>query len=950
MSEQFRLPAGGRIDRAAPLRFTFDGASYTGYRGDTLASALLANGVRVVARSIRHGRPRGIFSAGTEEPNALVQVLAPFAEPMLTATTVELYDGLAADGLPGKGRLAGQPDPARYDAVYAHADVLVVGAGPAGLAAALAAARSGARVILADERAEPGGSLHDTAATLDGAPAAEWAGRVAGELAGLPEVRLLPRTTVAGYYDQNYLIAVERRTSHLGAAAPGQAARERVWRIRAGQVVLATGAHERPIAFAGNDLPGVMLAGAARSYVNRYAVRPGHRALVFTTDDSGYPAALDLLAGGVGVAAVVEARHQPPAGWAARCAAAGVPVLAGHAVIAADGPGRLATVDLAPLAGDDVDLAGRTRLEADLLAVCGGWNPAVHLFSQSGGTLRYDETTGAFVPDTARQAQQLAGAVTGRVTLAGCLADGVRAGQAAARAAGRAPAEVSVPDADDEPVTTPLVLPLVPYPGDGPPWAGHYVDLQRDAAAADVLRATGAGLRSVEHVKRYTTIGTAHDQGKTSGVLTTAVVARALGTAAGELGTTTFRPPYTPVAFAALAGRNRGELADPVRYTPSHDWAAAHGAAFENVGQWKRAWYFPGDGEDIEAAVARECRAAREEVAFMDASTLGKIEVTGPDAAEFLDRLYTNLMSTLKVGAIRYGVMCRADGMVFDDGTVTRLAADRFLVTTTTGNAAAVLEWMEEWLQTEWPTMRVRLTSVTEQWATIAVVGPRSRELTGRLAPGLAVDNDSFPFMTWRDAQVAGIDARVCRISFSGELAYEINVAWWHGPALWEAVASTGATPYGTETMHVLRAEKGFPIIGQDTDGTITPYDLGMSWVVSKKKKDFVGKRSLARADTTRPDRKHLVGLLPADEGRLLPEGTQLVATAPLPTPPVPMLGHVTSSYRSATLGRTFALALVSGGRDRIGQRLFAPVGDAVVPVTITEPVLYDKEGARRDG
>ncbi len=950
MSSAFRLPVGGRVDRAAALRFTFNGASYTGYRGDTLASALLANGVRVVARSIRHGRPRGIYSAGAEEPNALVQVQAPFPEPMLTATTVELYDGLAAEGLAGKGRLADQPDPARYDAVYAHADVLVVGAGPAGLAAALAAARSGARVILADERAEPGGSLHDTTDPLDGAPAADWVGQVVAELAGLPEVRLLPRTTVVGYYDHNYLIAIERRTSHLGAAAPAWVARERMWRIRAAQVVLATGAHERPVAFAGNDMPGVMLAGAARSYVNRYAVRPGNRAAVFTTDDSGYPAALDLLAGGVEVAAVVEARSEPPGGWAARCAAAGVPVLAGHVVISADGPGQLAAVDVAALADGQVDPASRTRLEADLLAVCGGWNPAVQLFSQSGGTLRHDDATGAFVPDRARQAQHLAGAVTGRRTLADCLADGVRAGQAATRAVGRDPAEVRLPTAAEEPAIAPLALPLVPYPGDGAPWAGHYVDLQRDVTAAEIRRAVGAGLRSVEHIKRYTTAGTAHDQGKTSGLLTTAVAAQVLGTAVGELGITTFRPPCTPVAFAALAGRNRGELADPVRFTPSHDWAVAHRAQFENVGQWKRARYFPAGGEDIDAAVARECRAARQQVAFMDASTLGKIEVAGRDAGEFLDRIYTNLISTLKVGAIRYGVMCRADGMIFDDGTVMRLAADRFLLTTTTGNAAAVLEWMEEWLQTEWPALRVHLTSVTEQWATVAVVGPRSRELIGRLAPGLAMNNDSFPFMTWRDAQVAGIPARVCRISFSGELAYEINVAWWHGPALWETIAATGATPYGTETMHVLRAEKGFPIIGQDTDGTVTPYDLGMSWVVSKKKEDFIGKRSFARADTARSDRKHLVGLLPADSQLLLPEGTQLVATAPLPAPPVPLLGHVTSSYRSAALGRTFALALVRGGRDRIGQQIFAPVGEAVVPVTVTEPVFYDKEGARRDG
>jgi sarcosine oxidase subunit alpha len=466
-------------------------------------------------------------------------------------------------------------------------------------------------------------------------------------------------------------------------------------------------------------------------------------------------------------------------------------------------------------------------------------------------------------------------------------------------------------------------------------------------------------MRSVEHVKRYTTAGTAHDQGKTSGVLTSGVVAHLLGVDVGELGTTTFRPPYAPVSFAALAGRDRGVLHDPVRVTALHSWHQARGALFENVGQWKRPWYYPRGDEDIHAAVLRECGAVRDSVGMMDASTLGKIDVQGPDAAVLLDRLYTNLMSSLKVGSIRYGVMCRADGMVFDDGTVIRLASDRFLVTTTTGNAAAVLDWMEDFLQTEWPDLRVHCTSVTEQWATVALVGPRSREVLGSLAPDLAVDNDSFPFMTWRDTEVAGIAARVCRISFSGELAYEINVSWWDALALWEAVYAAGEpfgiTTYGTETMHVLRAEKGYPIIGQDTDGTVTPQDLGMDWVVSKKKPDFVGKRSFARADNSRPDRKHLVGLLPDDGATLLPEGAHLVEAAVLeadrlPQPPVPMLGFVTSSYRSAALGRPFALALVKGGRDRIGERVYAPLGDTLVPVTITGSVLYDPEGTRRDG
>ncbi|MGW4968216.1 2Fe-2S iron-sulfur cluster-binding protein [Nonomuraea sp. NPDC004186] len=914
-----RLSTGGLIDRGGTLRFRFDGRELTGHPGDTLASALLANGVRQAATSVKLGRPRGIFAAGSEEPNAVVQIERPFPEPMRPATTIELYDGLVASSLPGRGRLAAEPDPARYDAVHAHCDVLVVGAGPAGLAAARAAAVDGARVILADEQPRPGGSLLGTTERLptgEGPVGHEWAAAVAAGLERLPDVTVLRRTTVFGYYDDNYLMAVERRTEHLGAAAPAHVARERIWRIRAGRVVLATGAHERPIAFAGNDLPGVMLAGAARTYAVRYGVLPGRRAVVFTTNDSAYEAAFDLADAGLEVAAIVDVRPSP--GPLPEARRRGIEVLAGQAVEAARGAGEVSSV-----------LAGGTEIEADLVLVSGGWNPVVHLFSQAGGTLRYDEDLAALVPGVSRQEVRVAGAARGVFTLEGCLADGAGDGG-----------------------------PVPVGPGGTPYWlvpaddlGGHFVDLQRDVTAADVLRATGAGLRSVEHVKRYTTAGTAHDQGKTSGLLTSAVVAHALGVPVGEVGITSYRAPYTPVSFAALAGRDRGALHDPVRVTALHEWHAEHGALFENVGQWQRPWYYPRAGETMEAAVLRECRAARESVAAMDASTLGKIDVIGPDAGEFLDRLYTNLMSSLAVGSIRYGVMCRADGMVFDDGTVIRLAADHFLVTTTTGNAAAVLDWMEEWLQTEWPSLRVHLTSVTEQWATVALVGPHSREVLATLAPELAVSAADFPFMTWREAEVAGIPARVCRISFSGELAYEINVTSWDGLRLWTAIMSDGrVTPYGTETMHVLRAEKGYPIVGQDTDGTVTPQDLGMSWVVSKKKPDFVGKRSHARADSSRPDRKQLVGLLPDDNGFLLPEGAHLVASAELPEPPVPMLGHVTSSYRSAALGRTFALALLKGGQSRHGERLYAPVGDAMVPVTVTSHVLYDPEGARRDG
>ncbi|MFR9732254.1 2Fe-2S iron-sulfur cluster-binding protein [Saccharopolyspora sp. MS10] len=946
MSEEFRLAGRGRVQHERPVRFRFDGQDYQGREGDTLASALLANGVHQVATSIKLGRPRGIFAAGPEEPNALVQIEEPFPEPMLTATAVELRDGLVATGLPGQGRLAAEPDPARYDAMHAHCEVLVVGGGPAGLAAALSAARSGARVILADADVEVGGALLGSGEQLDHEPATEWVGRALAELATFPEVRVLTRTSVFGHYEDNYFVAVQ----HRGEDAPS---RERIWRIRAREVVFATGAHERPLVFANNDRPGTMLASAARTYLHRYGVLPGRRAVVFTTNDSAYAAAIDLHDAGVEIAAVVDVRESAPTYWTSLCIERGIRVRTEAAVVGTTGTERVATAHLAGLhpGGNDLTTV-RQVIRCDLLLVSGGWSPAVHLHGQQRGGLRYAEEIGAFVPEPGLRAARSAGAAAGLFGTAECLRSGADAGAEAARAAGFEAEPGVLPAA-----TSPSVLPgrttwLLPSPADS---AGEhqFVDLARDATVADVRRAVGAGLDSVEHVKRYTTIGTAHDQGKTSGVLTTGIIAQLLGQD-GPSGTTTFRAPYTPVTFAALAGRDRGELYDPVRVTAMHDWHVAHGAPFEDVGQWKRPWYYPLPGEDLETAVLRECRAVRTGVGMQDVSTLGKIDVQGPDAAEFLDLVYTNKMSTLKPGRIRYGLMCTADGMVFDDGTVTRTGEHHYLISTTSGGAAGVLEWLEEWSQTEWPHLRVHLTSVTEQWATIALAGPRSREVLAEVSRDLALDNESFPFMSWQDGIVAGRGARVCRISFSGELAFEINVPWWYGREVWEAIHAAGRrfgiTPYGTEAMHVLRAEKGFPIVGQDTDGTVTPHDLGMGWAVSKKKADFLGKRSFARADNERPDRKHLVGLRPADAGVLVPEGSQLVADAELPAPPVPMLGHVTSSYRSAVLDGSFCLALVKGGRERIGQTIFSPVGGELVALEVTEPVFYDKEGARRDG
>ncbi|MFI6498456.1 2Fe-2S iron-sulfur cluster-binding protein [Nonomuraea typhae] len=868
------------------MRFTFDDRVYEGRPGDTLAAALLRNGVRVVGHSVDLGRPRGVFSAGPEEPNALVRV---GADPMVAATTVELHEGLAAWSLRGKGRVDPDAvDDRRHDKGYLHADVLVVGGGPAGLAAALAAGEAGARVILLDEQPDLGGDLLGSRVRLDGAPALGWVREVVTRLSVLPEVRLLSRTTAIGYYDDNYLTAVEKRGSG-----------ERLWHLRARRVVLATGAQERSLAFPGNDRPGVMLASAARTYANRYGVRPGTRAVVFACTDSGHEAARDLAAAGVEVAALLDARD-----------------------------GQLVTGTTADAEGllTGVRTADGRRLEADLLAVAGGWNPAVHLFSQSQGRLRFDEELQAFVPHISAQAERSAGACRGVYGTSEAIEDGFAAGSQAAGLIGiqdGTTLHIPVSDEKSRQAAAPLWV-----TGDDPDTS--FADLHRDVTVAALHRATGTGMRSAEHVKRYTTAGTGADQGKTAGAVVVGVMSTLLGAAPGQLGTTTFRPPYTPVAFATLAGRDRGPLSDPVRTTALHDAHVARGAVFEDVGQWKRPRYFPEPGEGMEEAVRRERAAARTKVAAMDASTLGKIDIRGGDAGAFLDRIYTNLYSTLAVGACRYGLMCTADGMVFDDGTTARLGPDHFLMTTTTGNAAAVLDWLEEWRQTEWPELDVRFTSVTDHWATVAVAGPKAREVVAALAPEAA----DLAFMRFLETTVAGVDARVFRISFSGELAYEVNVPWWYGAALWESVLALGAVPYGTETMHVLRAEKGFAIVGQETDGTVTPQDLGMDWIVSKRKPDFVGKRSHARPDTARAGRKRLIGLRPE---AFVEEGAQLVRPGGSE-----MLGHVTSSYETAVL----AMA-----RDvTAGDRLEAFSGGRSVPVEVVEPVFYDPENLRRDG
>ncbi|TFD84804.1 2Fe-2S iron-sulfur cluster-binding protein [Cryobacterium serini] len=973
-----RLSSGGRIDRRTICNFTVDGVEYTGHPGDTVASALLAAGRVTVGNSLYENRPRGIMSAGVEESNALVRVAGRFpghvAESMLPATTVALVNGLEAEFLSGQGKLDPGDDKAVYDKKYVHTDVLVVGGGPAGLAAARAAARTGARVILIDDQPELGGALlsgrDEHVAEVD---ALEWVTDIALELATIPECTVLHRTTVFGSYDSNFLIAVENRTDHLQTAPADGVSHLRVWHIRAQQVVLATGAHERPIVFENNDRPGIMLASAARTYLNRYGVAAGSRVVIGTTNDSAYLLASDLRAVGIEVAAVVDARSEPSALAALVAANSGVRVLYGSAVVDTAGEDRLARVSVACIDADGAPVGGIEEFEADLLAISGGWSPVVHLHSQAQGRLRWDQDLVGFVPSTVVRNQQVVGAARGSYALAECVAEGASAGAVAAVNAGfstshavdAAIAVLARPARPAQPTAPTRALWLVGgAEGTASDWHHHFVDFQRDQSVADVWRSTGAGLRSVELIKRYTSISTANDQGKTSGVNAIGVIAAAFrqqGSAVdpdiGSIGTTTYRAPFTPVSFVALAGRQRGDLFDPARRTSIHTWHEQRGAVFEDVGQWKRPRYYPLPGEDMDAAVLRECAAVRGSVGYMDATTLGKIEIRGTGAGEFLNRIYTNAFKKLAPGSARYGVMCTPDGMIFDDGVTLRLDDDRYFMTTTTGGAAKVLDWLEEWLQTEWPELDVSCTSVTEQWTTIAVVGPKSRAVLSSLAPELDLSTEAFPFMTFRETVLAsGVAARICRISFSGELAYEINVPAWYGLQTWEDVTIAGAefdiTPYGTETMHVLRAEKGYPIVGQDTDGTVTPQDAGMEWVVSKVK-DFIGKRSYERADARSEGRKHLVSVMPVDGTIRLPEGTQLVdADVPI-TPsagPVPMQGFVTSSYHSAALGRSFGLALIKNGRNRIGERLVAVLGTELVDVVVGNTLLFDVEGKRRDG
>jgi len=748
---------------------------------------------------------------------------------------------------------------------------------------------------------------------------------------------MLLRSTAFGMFAQNFVAAAERVSDH--AASPAASVpRERLWQIRAKQIVLAPGALERPLVFAGNDRPGIMLAGAARTYLRRYGVVAGQRAVLATNNDGAYAAAIDLAAAGVTIAAIADSRADISGKHANAACALGLNVLPNTVVQATRGRLRVNAAFLSPVAG-----GGATRVPCDLLLMSGGYTPSVHLFSQARGALAFDDALGAYIPDGDLPGLVCAGAARGIFGTHAVIEDGRDAGNLAAARAGFGRPEVAQRKA--VPARTDCCQAPQPVKR-----GRAFVDFQNDVTSKDLALAVREGFVSVEHVKRYTTVGMATDQGKTSNINALALVADSRGIAVPQAGLTTFRMPYTPVTFGTLAGAARGDLFDPVRQTPLHDWAEAHGAVFEDVGLWKRARYFPKPDETMAQAVARECSAVRHAAGIFDASTLGKIEVVGPDAAAFLERLYVNGFRKLAPGRTRYGVLLREDGFILDDGVIGRLAANRFHVTTTTGGAPRVLAIMEDFLQTEWPDLRVWLTSTTEEWAVIAVQGPLARQIIAPFIEGIDLSPTALPHMSVQEGTIGGVKLRLFRVSFSGELGFELNVPAGHAhavwQALWEAGHGLGLTPYGTEAMHVLRAEKGYIIVGQETDGTATPDDVGLGWTVNGTKGDFVGKRSLARASMADPSRKQLVGLLTEDPAAVLEEGAQIVAAAE-GSVPRDMLGHVTSSYQSATLGRSIALAMLRGGRARLDTELFVPMPDRTLKVRVVQPAFYDQKGER---
>ncbi len=999
-----RLATGGRLlNKTCALNFTFNGKRMSGHAGDTLASALLANDQMLIGRSFKYHRPRGVVASGAEEPNGLVGMGegAKF-EPNQRVTTTELFEGLTAKSqnhwpslvfdlgavntklarfLPGGfyyktfiqprafwkhvyepiirksaglGKAPKDRDTDKYEHFYAFVDVLIIGGGIAGLQAARAAGQAGAKVLLLEQTAHWGGRAPVDGGTVDGHPVEAFIENTVSELQAMKNVTLRNRTMGSGVYDHGYVLGYERVGDHQpGAAGP----RHRLWRIRAGQVIAATGAIERPLSFAGNDIPGVLLASAIRDYVVNYGVSVGDRTVVVTNNDDAYRTAITLKKQGLIVPVILDARAEGGGELALQARELGIRVENGKAIAKVKGHKRVTGVEICAQAGEGAVLE---EIDCDAVAMSGGWSPVVHLWSHCGGKLNWDEANAMFRPDATRPPTgadgegfvSAAGAANGALEIQELLKDADAAGKAAAKATGHSPKRKAAPKGEAEIETPMQPVWLMPQGAHVKLRMKSWLDYQNDVKVSDIQLAAREGYESVEHAKRYTTIGMATDQGKLSNINGLAILSDALNQPIPQTGTTTFRPPYTPISMASIAGEARDECFQPLRKTPIHAWHEENGVYWEPVGAWRRPYCYQKPGESIDEAVNREVINTRKSLGLLDASTLGKIIVKGPDAGRFLDMLYTNMMSTLNPGRCRYGLMCNENGFLMDDGVVAKLDDETYLCHTTTGGAEVIHGHMEEWLQTEWWDWKVFTANLTEQYAQIAVVGPMARKTLEKLTDE-DLSAEGLSFMGWKDYTLDGIHARIYRISFSGELSYEIAVRASEGRALWDKLMQAGAefdvTPYGTETLHILRAEKGFIMIGDETDGTIIPQDLGLHWAISKKKDDFLGKRAQQRAHMTDPNRWQLVGLETLD-GSVLPEGALATAEGVNANGQRNLQGRVTSTYHSATLGRGIAMGLVFGGPERMGEVLsFAKLDGTDVQAMIVDPIFFDKDGEKQN-
>ena len=999
-----RLSSGGRhLNTSRQVSFKFNGRRMLGFEGDTLASALLANDQMLMGRSFKYHRPRGVVASGAEEPNGLVNLgQGGKFEPNARVTTTEIFEGLEAQSqnhwpsldydigvvnnyaarfLPagfyyktfihpraawkhvfepiirksaGLGKAPTEADADVYEHFYAFVDVLIVGGGIAGLQAAKTAGEAGLSVILCEQSAHWGGRAPVDGAEIDGAPAEDWINKTLQALEKMDNVTLRTRMMGAGIYDHGYALAYERLQDHAPA---DDLPRQRLWKIRAAQIITATGAIERPLSFAGNDIPGVMLASAMRDYLVNHAVSPGDRTVVVTNNDDAYRTAIALKQAGLEVPMVLDARAQGGGALADEARALGIRVENGKAVAWVNGAKRVTGVEICGIESEGKSV---TLVPCDAVAMSGGWSPVVHLWSHCGGKLNWDDAQAHFKPDATRPPTgadgegfvSVAGIANGAMDTSAVLADASETAKRVVKGLGGTPKRGGVPKAAPEPEAPMRPVWRMPLGAGYKLRSKMWLDFQNDVKVSDVQLAAQEGFESVEHTKRYTTLGMATDQGKLSNINGLAVLADSLNAEIPQVGTTTFRPPYTPISMGAIAGEASRELFQPIEQTPLHAWGEANGAYWEPVGHWRRAYCYQRAGESVEEAVNREVKSVRDSLGLLDASTLGKIIVKGPDAGKFLDMMYTNMMSNLKPGKCRYGLMCTENGFLTDDGVVARIDDDTWLCHTTTGGASRIHAHMEEWLQTEWWDWKVYTANVTEQYAQIAVVGPNARKVLEKLG-GMDVSKDALGFMEWAEGQIGGFDARVFRISFSGELSFEIAVPASQGRAFWDALMEAGAefdaTAYGTECLHILRAEKGFIMIGDETDGTVIPQDLGLHWALSKKKDDYLGKRAQERAHMTDPERWKLVGLETLD-GSVLPDGAYAVEEGTNANGQRNMIGRVTSTYYSANLERGIAMGLVKHGPERMGEVLdFPKVDGEVVEARIVDPVFFDLEGEKQN-